>query len=324
MAVDQTCGTGRGSPTTHWEKSPIKAAFKELRNVAPDIVCGYALNDAQSTISDELETAAQDIGAKAAAQLGKMARPTMPGQIARRGAATHSPRWKTSAWMSCVTGFEPVDGRNRCSLLLSMRSIFQSTILHAICKTYLGIWRPAAAFTQQPCKPGCRSASPCPFESLRLVGCTGMAVDVTHLAMFHQFEGLWIDKGLTFAHGLLTFIAKSLYGDGRIQTQVLPIHGTIGRCGFGLCDLWRRMRPATVGWVTILARMVHPKVFHSMIRGSHVFGLGTTRMAAQWAGVSKVKSLYDQELAVLHVASSTPWRCSMKINKHSPTIHRPP
>ena len=45
------------------------------------------------------------------------------------------------------------------------------------------------------------------------------AVDATHLAMFHQLEGLWIDKGLTFANlkGLLSFIAKSLYGEGRIR-----------------------------------------------------------------------------------------------------------
>ena len=45
------------------------------------------------------------------------------------------------------------------------------------------------------------------------------AVDATHLAMFHQFEGIWIDKGLTFAHlkGTLAFIVKELYGDRPIR-----------------------------------------------------------------------------------------------------------
>ena len=37
--------------------------------------------------------------------------------------------------------------------------------------------------------------------------------------MFHQFEGIWVDKGLTFAHlkGTLAFIAKALYGDSPIR-----------------------------------------------------------------------------------------------------------
>ena len=45
------------------------------------------------------------------------------------------------------------------------------------------------------------------------------AVDATHLAMFHQLEGIWIDEGLTFADlkGILAFISKALYGDHPIR-----------------------------------------------------------------------------------------------------------
>jgi phenylalanyl-tRNA synthetase alpha chain len=52
------------------------------------------------------------------------------------------------------------------------------------------------------------------------------------------------------------------------------------------------------------AGMIHPKVFLQFgydpdeVSGI-AFGLGTTRMASQWAGVSKVRSLYDQDLRVL-------------------------
>ena len=41
------------------------------------------------------------------------------------------------------------------------------------------------------------------------------AVDATHLAMFHQFEGIWVEEGLTFGDlkGTLLEIAKSIYGE---------------------------------------------------------------------------------------------------------------
>jgi phenylalanyl-tRNA synthetase alpha chain len=42
------------------------------------------------------------------------------------------------------------------------------------------------------------------------------AVDATHLAMFHQFEGIWVEQGLTYGDlkGTLLEIAKSIYGEG--------------------------------------------------------------------------------------------------------------
>ena len=42
-------------------------------------------------------------------------------------------------------------------------------------------------------------------------------VDPQHLAVFHQFEGIWIEEGLTFAHlkGLLAYLARRLYGESR-------------------------------------------------------------------------------------------------------------
>jgi hypothetical protein len=59
-------------------------------------------------------------------------------------------------------------------------------------------------------RPSCRSA-------WRRMGRVyrNEAVDATHLAMFHQFEGIWIDRGLTFAHlkGTLAFVARALFGE---------------------------------------------------------------------------------------------------------------
>jgi phenylalanyl-tRNA synthetase alpha chain len=138
------------------------------------------------------------------------------------------------------------------------------------------------------------------------------AVDATHLAMFHQLEGIWIDRGLTFAHlkGVLAFVARSLFGADRkvrFKPKFYPytepsvgVDVSCGSCGGVGCEACHG-----AGWVTILgAGMVHPKVFETFgfdpaeVTGI-AFGLGTTRMAAQRAGVVKVRSLYEPDLRVL-------------------------
>ena len=139
------------------------------------------------------------------------------------------------------------------------------------------------------------------------------AVDATHLAMFHQLEGLWVDRGITFAHlkGVLDFVARELFGrthKTRFKPKFYPytepsvgVDISCGVCGGSGCDACHG-----AGWVTILgAGMVHPKVFLEFgydpneVSGI-AFGFGVTRMASQWAGVHKVNTLYNQDLQVLH------------------------
>lgn len=137
------------------------------------------------------------------------------------------------------------------------------------------------------------------------------AVDATHLAMFHQLEGIWVEPGLTFGHlkGILSFIARALFGEDR-QVRFKPkfypytepsvgVDVSCGVCGGSGCEACHG-----AGWVTILgAGMIHPKVFATFgydpaeVSGI-AFGLGTTRMAAQRAGVTKVRSLYETDLRV--------------------------
>ena len=62
--------------------------------------------------------------------------------------------------------------------------------------------------------------------------------------MFHQFEGIWIEEGLTFAHlkGILSFIARSIYGEQpiRFKPKFYPYTGAFRGCGFAVRDLCRR------------------------------------------------------------------------------------
>ncbi|HKY34957.1 MAG TPA: phenylalanine--tRNA ligase subunit alpha [Polyangiaceae bacterium] len=137
------------------------------------------------------------------------------------------------------------------------------------------------------------------------------AVDATHLAMFHQLEGFWVEQGLSFAHlkGVLSFVAGSLYENRkfRFKPKFYPYtEPSIGldiaclSCGGEGCGACH-----DAGWVTIIgAGMIHPKIMKSFgytepgVRGI-AFGWGTTRMTAQWLGLSRAKSMYEQDMRFL-------------------------
>ncbi len=135
--------------------------------------------------------------------------------------------------------------------------------------------------------------------------------DASHQAMFHQFELVWLDKGLTLSHlmALITHILKGLYGKRR-KVRFVPkfypytepsigpqidcsiCHGTgCGACGGS-------------GWVTIAgAGMVHRNVLTEFgydpneVSG-FAFGLGTSRLACQLCGLPNLKMAYENDLRV--------------------------
>lgn len=136
--------------------------------------------------------------------------------------------------------------------------------------------------------------------------------DASHQAMFHQFELVWVEEGLTLSHlmGLIQHILKGLYGKKR-KVRFVPkfypyTEPSIGAqidctiCGGKGC-------PACggAGWVTIGgAGMVHRKVLEEFnIDADKVsgfaFGLGTARLASQLTGVPKLKNLYDADVRVV-------------------------
>jgi phenylalanyl-tRNA synthetase alpha chain len=131
--------------------------------------------------------------------------------------------------------------------------------------------------------------------------------------MFHQFEGIWVEEGLTYGDlkGTLLEIAKSIYGADHVfrfkpkyYPYTEPSVGMDIQCA--VCFAKDEDCPACrgAGWITILGSgMIHPKVFiefgydHTKLSGI-AFGLGTTRIAAQAAGISGLKPLYEQDLRV--------------------------
>ncbi len=303
------------------KKSALKSLLRELRDLPADERPRVAaeINAAQATVEAELEQAAQVVEARAleARLEAEWQDLTLPGVAPRRG-ARHPLTDVERRTMQVLRrlGFTVVDGPevehpfyNFDALNIpehhparDMQDTFWVTggwLLRSHTTTVQ-----ARVLEQRP-EPPVRVAS------LGRVY-RNEAVDATHTAMFHQLEGIWIDRGLTFAHlkGTLAFIVRSLYGEGRLRFKPkfypytepsIGVDLACGVCGGAGCDACHG-----AGWITILgAGMVHPKLLIQFgydpdeISGI-AFGLGTTRMSAQWAGVSKSATLYEQDLRVHH------------------------
>jgi len=304
------------------KKSPLKALLKGLRNVAPEDRKAVAaeINAVQQQLVQELDSAKEQVEARALqARLdAEWQDLTMPGVANHRG----MPHPVSEVERKCMSvlrqlGFELVDGPEVEDPFYNFDALnipehhpardMQDTFWLQGGKLLRSHTTTVQARVLQE-----RDELPIKVASMGRVY-RNEAVDATHLAMFHQFEGIWIDKGLTFADlkGTLSFIARALYGEDRpirFKPKFYPYtEPSVGVdlgcvvCGGKGCDACHG-----AGWVTILgAGMVHPKVFRQFgfdpneVTGI-AFGLGVTRMASQWAGVRKVRSLYDGDLRVLH------------------------
>jgi phenylalanyl-tRNA synthetase alpha chain len=138
------------------------------------------------------------------------------------------------------------------------------------------------------------------------------AVDATHSPLFHQIEGLVVDKGITMADlkGTLETFVKMLYGEdavvrfrphhfpftepsAELDVQCYHCHGA----GCRLCK--------GEGWIELLGcGMVHPKVLS--ICGidpeeysGFAFGIGLERIAMRRFNIDDMRLLYENDLRFL-------------------------
>ena len=138
------------------------------------------------------------------------------------------------------------------------------------------------------------------------------AVDATHSPLFHQIEGLVVDKGITMADlkGTLEMFIKRLYGEdtvvrfrphhfpftepsAEVDMQCFACHGE----GCRLCK--------GEGWIEILGcGMVHPKVLS--ICGidpeeysGFAFGIGLERIVMRRFNIDDLRLFYENDLRFL-------------------------
>lgn len=138
------------------------------------------------------------------------------------------------------------------------------------------------------------------------------AVDATHSPLFHQIEGLVVDKGITFADlkGTLETFVKRLYGEdsvvrfrphhfpftepsAEVDVQCYKCHGE----GCPLCK--------GEGWIEILGcGMVHPKVLENCNIDPEEYtgfalGMGLERVVMRRFGIDDLRLFYENDVRFL-------------------------
>ena len=138
------------------------------------------------------------------------------------------------------------------------------------------------------------------------------AIDATHYPIFHQFEGLAVDKGLTLADlkGTLLHVMRALYGPDRrvrFRTHFFPFTEpsiepdvSCGICGGQGCRTCRYS-----GWIEMGgAGMVDPQVFVNVGLdpddwSGFAFGCGVERVAQLRHDIPGIRAIWEPDLRVL-------------------------
>lgn len=134
------------------------------------------------------------------------------------------------------------------------------------------------------------------------------AVDATHSPIFHQIEGLVVDKGITMANlrGTLDTFAVRFFGE-KTRTKFRPHHFPFTEpsaevdvscfvCGGEGCRVCKGS-----GWIEILGcGMVHPDVLRKGgidpdIYSGFAFGMGLERIVMIKYGIDDIRLLYEND-----------------------------
>ncbi len=137
-------------------------------------------------------------------------------------------------------------------------------------------------------------------------------VDATHSPMFHQVEGMVIDKGVTMADlkGTLNTVVEQLYGKGT-RTRFRPHHFPFTepscemdvqchKCGGVGCPTCKGE-----GWIELLgAGMIHPHVLEMAgidpeVYSGWAFGIGLERTAMRRFKIADLRLIFENDVRFL-------------------------
>ena len=138
------------------------------------------------------------------------------------------------------------------------------------------------------------------------------AVDASHSAVFHQVEGLYVDKQVSMAdlRGTLDTFLQCLFGP-QTKTRFRPSYFPFTEpsaevdiacilCGGSGCAACKRS-----GWMEILGcGLVHPNVFKAVgynpdTWSGFAFGMGVERIAMLKLGITDIRMFYENDLRFL-------------------------
>ena len=133
-------------------------------------------------------------------------------------------------------------------------------------------------------------------------------VDATHSPVFHQLEGLVVDKGITMCDlkGVLEQFAREIYGKDtkvRFRPSFFPftepsveVDVSCSECGGKGCRVCKG-----AGWIEILgAGMVHPNVLRSCgidpdVYTGFALGIGIDRITTTRYKISDIRLLFEND-----------------------------
>ena len=137
-------------------------------------------------------------------------------------------------------------------------------------------------------------------------------MDATHSPVFHQIEGLVVDKGITMADlkGTLEVFVKKLYGEDtklRFRPHHFPftepsaeVDISCFNCGGKGCRICKGE-----GWIEILGcGMVHPKVLKNCdidpeIYSGFAFGIGLERVTMFRYDIDDLRLFFENDIGFL-------------------------
>jgi phenylalanyl-tRNA synthetase alpha chain len=136
--------------------------------------------------------------------------------------------------------------------------------------------------------------------------------DVRHSPMFHQLEGLMVDREVSFSDlkGILTYFAKETFGE-KTKVRFRPSYFPFTEPSLEMdieCVICRGKGCRVcgeAGWLEILgAGMVHPEVFKSVNYDieywqGFAFGLGIERIAMIKYGIDDIRMFFENHLIFL-------------------------
>lgn len=159
-----------------------------------------------------------------------------------------------------------------------------------------------------------------PIRMLNIAKCYRRQSDISHTPMFHQFEGLVVDKEISIVHlkGILDYFVKSYFGEKR-TSRIRPYHFqftepsfevdvSCGVClGKGKLESGEACKLCKEGWLEMGgAGMVHPNVLRAggidpEKYSGCAFGWGVERVLMMKEGleIDDLRLLYSNNLAFL-------------------------
>lgn len=159
-----------------------------------------------------------------------------------------------------------------------------------------------------------------PIRMINIARCYRRQSDVTHTPMFHQFEGLVVDKGINIQHlkGTIDHFARSFYGPNA-KSRIRPFHFQFTEPSFEvdfsctICDgtgtlsSGEKCRFCKSGWHEVGgAGMVHPNVLRAGGLNPEeytgfAFGWGIERTYTLRPGlhIDDIRMLYNGDMQLL-------------------------